>query len=120
MAKEKMTRDIPLPSSNDLFGGPGDPKKIKARADSLMSQSRYKKNNAELLEDKAENTEDIFPTRYKVEGREYMTPGKFNLKKKARVIKASAALDSMRAEGLYNIAKKNEATAKRLKDYRKK
>ena len=27
MAKKKMTRDVPLPSSDGLFGGPGDPKK---------------------------------------------------------------------------------------------
>ena len=109
MAKKKMTRDIPLPSSDGMFGGPKDPKKMKAQADSLMSQSRYKKNNAALLEDEAKNTEDRFPTRrYTVEGREYMTPGRFNLEKKAQVIKASAKLDSMKAEGLYNIAKKKK------------
>ena len=119
MAK-KMTRDVPLPSSDGMFGGSGDPKKIKARADSLMSQSRYKKNNAALLEDKAKNTKDRFPTRYAFEGREYLTPGRFNLEKKAQVIKASAKLDSMRAEGLYNLARKNEAAARNLKDYRKK
>jgi|SRR5210317_2427684 len=27
MAKKKMTRDVPLPSSDGMFGGPGDPKK---------------------------------------------------------------------------------------------
>lgn len=26
MAKKKIRKDIPLPSSNDLFGGPGDKK----------------------------------------------------------------------------------------------
>jgi len=27
MAKKKQTRDVPLPSSDGMFGGPGDPKK---------------------------------------------------------------------------------------------
>lgn len=104
---------------NAMQGGPGDPKKIKTQADSLMSQSRYKKNNAALLEDKAKNTKDRFPS-YAFKEREYMTPGRIHLEQKAKGIKASAKLDSMKAEGLYNLSKKNEAAARNLKDYRKK
>ena len=32
MAKKKMTRDIPLPNSDGLFGGPGDPTKQRYTA----------------------------------------------------------------------------------------
>jgi len=35
MAKKKMTRDVPLPSSDGLFGGPGDPKKKYTAKDSV-------------------------------------------------------------------------------------
>ena len=34
MAKKKMTRDVPLPSSDGMFGGPGDPKKKYTASDS--------------------------------------------------------------------------------------
>lgn len=113
MAKKKMTRDIPLPSSDGMFNGPGDPKKIKAQADSLMTESRIKKNRAALLADKAKNTEDRFPSYAFKEGengsiREYMTPGKNMLQEKSNVMKARAELDSMRAEGLYKFAKQNK------------
>ena len=110
---------------NAMQDGPGDPKKIKAKADSLMSQSRYKKNNAALLEEKAKNTKDRFPSYAFKEGengsiREYMTPGRLMFEQKSRVMKASAERDSMKAEGLYKFSKQNESTAKRLKEYRKK
>lgn len=107
MAKKKMTRDIPLPSSDGMFGGPGDPKKIKAKADSLMTQSRIKKNRAELLADKAKNTENRFPITVNSQT-EYMIPGSINLQRKSRVMKASAELDSMKAEGLYKFAKQKK------------
>ena len=35
MAKKKQTRDIPLPSSDGMFGGPGDPKKKYTASDSV-------------------------------------------------------------------------------------
>lgn len=35
MAKKKTTRDIPLPSSDGMFGGPGNPKKTASDNTSL-------------------------------------------------------------------------------------
>ena len=92
---------------NAMQDGPGDPKKIKAKADSLMTESRIKKNRAALLEDKAKNTESRFPS-IVYSQREYMTPGSINLQQKSRVMKASAERDSMRAEGLYKFAKQKK------------
>ena len=40
MAKKKITRDIPLPSSDGMFGGPGDPKKNTPQA-ILLSLRRH-------------------------------------------------------------------------------
>jgi hypothetical protein len=119
MAK-KYNRDIPLPSSNDMFGGPGDPKKMRAKADSLKAQSNVKKNRAELLANKAKKTTNVWPeTRYTPEGREYMVAGKIPLTEKSNVKRASAQMDSMRAEGLYQFANKTEANQKRLKAKKK-
>ena len=46
MAKKKMTRDVPLPSSDGLFGGPGDPK--KATADSSNYYRRRVMRNLDM------------------------------------------------------------------------
>ena len=120
MAK-KYNRDMPLPSSDNMFGGPGDPKKMRAKADSFMAQSNIKKNRAELLANKAKNTENRWPeTRYTPEGREYAVSGKIPLTEKSNVKRASAQMDSMRAEGLYQFANKTEANQKRLKEMYKK
>jgi len=121
MAKKKLTRDIPLPSSEGLFGGPGDPKKMRAKADSFMSQSRIKKNRADLLMEQAKKTTNPWPeTFYEFKGQEYMKPGRIPLTRKANVTRASAQMDSMRAEGLYQFANKTEANQKRLKSLRTK
>ena len=102
---------------NAMQKGPGDPKKMRAKADSFMAQSRIKKNRADLLMEKAKNTKNFWPETYRTaaEGREYMKSGSIPLTKKANVMKASAQNDSMRAEGIYQFANKTESNQKRLK-----
>lgn len=42
-----MNRDVPLPSSDGMFGGPGDPKKKYTASDStqfMNTEARLKKN----------------------------------------------------------------------------
>jgi hypothetical protein len=46
MAKKKMTRDIPLPSSDGMFGGPGDPKKKYTASDSANYMGTYNRQQA--------------------------------------------------------------------------
>jgi hypothetical protein len=43
MAKKKMTRDVPLPSSDGMFGGPGDPKKKYTASDSASYIKTYER-----------------------------------------------------------------------------
>lgn len=51
MAKKKMTRDVPLPSSDGMFGGPGDPKKKYTASDSAQFAQTYGRleQNAKIL-----------------------------------------------------------------------
>jgi hypothetical protein len=52
MAK-KNTRDIPLPSSDGMFGGPGDPKKKKSTytaKDSINYEGMMERQYKDLLE----------------------------------------------------------------------
>jgi hypothetical protein len=46
MAKKKMTRDVPLPSSDGMFGGPGDPKKKYTASDSANYMGTYNRQQA--------------------------------------------------------------------------
>lgn len=47
MAKKKMNRDTPLPSSDGLFGGPGKPKYTASDSTNFMhTEARLKKNIA--------------------------------------------------------------------------
>jgi len=41
MAKKKFTRDIPLPSSDSMFGGPGDPKRKYTAQDSVRFHNDF-------------------------------------------------------------------------------
>jgi hypothetical protein len=43
MAKKKQTRDVPLPSSDGMFGGPGDPKKKYTASDSASYIKTYER-----------------------------------------------------------------------------
>jgi len=53
MAKKKMTRDYPLPSSDGMFGGPGDPKKKYTASDSANYMGTYNrfKKDAKIIKD---------------------------------------------------------------------
>ncbi len=67
MAKKKFTRDIPLPSSDSMFGGPGDPKKKSTYPRQYTAQdsanymnqigkiSRYESHINEALDYKSKN-----------------------------------------------------------------
>ena len=62
MAKKKMTRDIPLPSSDGLFGGPGDPKKKYTAKDSnqfMQTEARLKKNIDKFRKQKTDPSSSI-------------------------------------------------------------
>ena len=57
MAKKKMTRDTPLPSSDGMFGGPGDPKKKYTTSDSAQFAQTYGRmeQNAQKLKQYQKN-----------------------------------------------------------------
>jgi len=62
MAKKKMTRDVPLPSSDGLFGGPGDPKKKYTASDSaqfMQTKARLKKNINKFRKQKTDPSSSI-------------------------------------------------------------
>lgn len=50
MPKKKMTRDIPLPSSDGLFGGPGDPKKKYTAKDSANYEGMMERQYKDIME----------------------------------------------------------------------
>jgi hypothetical protein len=105
MAKNKFTRDVPLPSSDGLFGGPGDPKKTKS--DSLMRESNEKKLFAFQQEKiaKAQIKKDGGNKRIPIGGAEYGPSGneRMDIVRNAR---KSASSDSALAMKIKKSKKK--------------
>jgi hypothetical protein len=58
MKKNKFTRDIPLPSSDSMFGGPGDPQKKYTASDSaqfMQTYGRFEKNAKKIKQYQKDN-----------------------------------------------------------------
>ena len=64
MSKKKMTRDTPLPSSDGMFGGPGDPKKKYTASDSAQFAQTYGRmeQNAQKLKNWQKQTKNQLKT----------------------------------------------------------